>query len=287
MAEAFVRMGEDGLRSVLLAQACEEADPEGAFVPHAAREAASREAAEAGAEAGAVEAFLLARAGHLLDRIAAEHPAVGRLATGARFAPPTGLVMGGAFALGLAADALGRQRELNLLAFPLLGLLAWNLAVYAAGLVRRPSRQVEASRAGNLALAWGALRARLAARSGGAPAFLRRAATRFAGLWFERAAAFEAARWRARLHAGAAAFALGVVAGTVGKQQQSTPVQWNAAEPPDQTAVFGGFQEPEDRLTHIYVWQPAGRGALQRVGVLTIRGDHPPRAMVVLQRLQR
>lgn len=212
-------MREAGLRTVLLAQACEEADPEGAFVPHAAREAASREAASWSegpieAEAAQGEGVLEARAARLLERIGAEHPSVAGLAARAQFTPPAGLVLVGAFLLGLVADGLGGQRELNLLAFPLLGLVAWNLAVYGAGLARFATRgRRTGARPAEAARAWDFVRTRLPGRSDGAWAFRRRVAGRFSALWLERAGVLEAARWRARLHAGAAFFALGVVLG--------------------------------------------------------------------------
>lgn len=56
------------------------------------------------------------------------------------------LVVALAFAVGLATDALGTGRRVNLLAAPMLGVLAWNLAVYlwmlarsAASVLRRRS----------------------------------------------------------------------------------------------------------------------------------------------------
>jgi hypothetical protein len=40
------------------------------------------------------------------------------------------LVVAIAFALGLMVDAIGPDQRVNILAFPLLALLAWNLIVY-------------------------------------------------------------------------------------------------------------------------------------------------------------
>ena len=216
-------MREPGLRTILLAQACEDADPEGAFVPHAARDAATRDAVEAegvaASAAGIVdaprpEALLETRADRLLEAIAAEHPSVASRLRRVRFTPPVGVVWAVAFAFGLLADGLGRERQLNLLAFPLLGLLAWNLAVYAAGLVRLLSgRERSARRTVDTVLAWSALGRRFLRGGGDSAAFARRVSARFAVLWLERAGGLEAARLRACLHGGAVAFALGVIAG--------------------------------------------------------------------------
>ncbi len=204
-------MDEASLRRVLAARACEEADADGLFVPFQARAAAGRELSER----EAAQAGLAARADQLLERVAREHPALAALAESVRFAPPLHLVLGVAFALGLAADALGRERGLNLLAFPLLGLLGWNLAVYTARLASLAFGPGHAGRRLRWAArAWASLRARTVRLPEAAEAaFAGRALGRFAELWFESAGALESARWRARLHGGAAAFALGVVAG--------------------------------------------------------------------------
>ncbi|HVJ60178.1 MAG TPA: hypothetical protein VM528_06430, partial [Burkholderiaceae bacterium] len=42
-----------------------------------------------------------------------------------------------AFAIGVASDAIGPAHRINILAPPLLALLAWNLAVYAVLALRR------------------------------------------------------------------------------------------------------------------------------------------------------
>ncbi len=205
-------MDEASLRRVLVARACEDADPEGLFVPFPARAAASREMSEQDAP----EQQLAARADRLLERVGREQPGAA-LVESIRFAPPTAPLLLAAFALGFAADALGRERSLNLLAFPLLGLLGWNLAVYTAGLSGRllgAARARAVARVRGAARAWARLRTRLARLPEAAEsAFAGRALGRFVECWFECAGPLEAARWRARLHGGAAALALGVIAG--------------------------------------------------------------------------
>ena len=100
-----------------------------------------------------------------------------------------------AFAAGLATDALSAGRQVNLLAAPMLGLLAWNLAVYASMLVRS-----------------------LAAALGGAhraPGPIGRAmlrAGRISGRLGVDAPA-DAARAAQALHAASAALAAGMLAG--------------------------------------------------------------------------
>ncbi|HWS76150.1 MAG TPA: DUF2868 domain-containing protein [Quisquiliibacterium sp.] len=100
-----------------------------------------------------------------------------------------------AFAAGLATDALSAGRQVNLLAAPMLGLLAWNLAVYASMLARS-----------------------LAAAIGGAqraPGPIGRAmlrAGRVSGSLGVDAPA-DAARAAQALHAASAALAAGMLAG--------------------------------------------------------------------------
>ena len=57
-------------------------------------------------------------------------------------------IVAAALLLGLATNALGPERRINLLAVPLLGLLAWNLATYAvtalAALLRSVRRDGDA-----------------------------------------------------------------------------------------------------------------------------------------------
>jgi hypothetical protein len=112
-----------------------------------------------------------------------------------------------AFCLGLAGAGLGRGGELNILTPPLLGLLGWQLVVFAllaAGALRR-GRHRTTGTAIPAALATRITRHLGAVEAGDA--------RRLAGDWFGRARAPLAARWAATLHLGAAAIALGAIAG--------------------------------------------------------------------------
>lgn len=105
------------------------------------------------------------------------------------------LLVMAAFAAGLATDALSAGRQVNLLAAPMLGLLAWNLAVY-------------------LALA-GSRLATLAGRAPRPPGPIPRALLRIGrasprpGLGGQA----DAARATAALHAASAALAAGILTG--------------------------------------------------------------------------
>src|SRR5690606_4893240 len=119
-------------------------------------------------------------------------------------------------AAGFTADALGSERRINLLAFPLLVLLLWNLAMYALGLVGPllAGRERAAGLAQAVARAGGWLaRRRIAGAAPDEARWLAASLRRFAALWSAQAAPLLAARVRRLLHLGALGFAAGIVAG--------------------------------------------------------------------------
>lgn len=107
------------------------------------------------------------------------------------------LVVALAFAAGLATDALGAGRRVNLLAAPMLGVLAWNLAVYlwmfARGMASMLRRRSPAPAPGPLGRAMLRLGRKVNSLGVDGPA--------------------DAARAAQALHAAAAAFAGGMLAG--------------------------------------------------------------------------
>jgi hypothetical protein len=184
-------MNESEVRQSLLVRAHES--PPAAPWTEADADAATREARrEAGADDD--ERFVARRARIAAERIAQRVPAAARaLAADRGWVAP--LVLAVAFAAGAASDAIGPGQQVNLLAPPLLALLAWNLVVYAL-LVVRPRAP------GPLR---GLLSRALQPRSTG-PALARYAAD-----WARAGAPLHAARVAAMLHAAAAAFALGAL----------------------------------------------------------------------------
>lgn len=199
-------MREEELFDLLLVRAAEETDPDARWLGKRARDTAGRKALESHAEGG--EGYLLARAAALSGELEREAPAYRSRAAWLRWLPPTSLLLAGAAVAGFAADELGGERHINLLAFPLLSLLAWNLLMMSADLLRgdRPG--------GALRLASWWLRRGL--RRGletltGAAGLPGRALDRFADLWLAATTPLQTARLRWRLHLAAAALALGVV----------------------------------------------------------------------------
>jgi len=97
---------------------------------------APREAQTSALLSPQVEAFLVSRAERLLDRLRTRSPAVVHilaLAGGVTWLGRFVLLL--ALAAGVSLSALDGSRRINILAFPLIGLIAWNLLVYVLLLV--------------------------------------------------------------------------------------------------------------------------------------------------------
>lgn len=136
------------LRTVLLVQSIEESDRDGDVLPLADRAEATREAVRVRGAAAAqiqgpalsrsAEAFLAHRAEWLLERVRARSPAVDHvLAVAAGLTWLGRVVLLIATLLGLSLSALDGSHRINILSFPLIGLVAWNLFVYAVVIVAR------------------------------------------------------------------------------------------------------------------------------------------------------
>jgi len=208
---------QEELARILLVQACEESDPQARFVGRRERERASREARGAGPAAGDVDParFVAERARVLADTLESQHPAL-RAASWLVRLELRGLpVLAATTAVGLAVDALG-ERRINLLAFPLLGLLLWNTAVYVAFALAPLLAREEAGAgfAAALTRIAGALARRVPRSLAPEEArFVGASLQRFASLWAARTAALLGARVERALHLGALGFAFGVVGG--------------------------------------------------------------------------
>ena len=139
-------MHQRELRTVLLIQAIEETDRAGEVIPLADRAEASRaviressklsEAQPSASLSAQSQTFLVKRSERLLHRLSLRSPAVMHvleLAGGLTWLGRFVLVV--ALAAGASLSALDGSRRINILAFPLIGLIAWNLFVYVLLLV--------------------------------------------------------------------------------------------------------------------------------------------------------
>jgi hypothetical protein len=202
MSRSRLPLSPDDARQVLWARCLEEADATGAVVPAEARASASRAAKDA------EDAAFLVRRSALVREIPGvpEAPQVQAGGWLAKLPPWTPLaVLAAALVIGWTTNELGTAGTLNLLAFPLLGLILWNLSVCVLSL-------------------WFDWKSRR--KPGTVPAVPRRApgmdALSAARLDFSaRVQAWEKPRAEAKtkfmLHAAAIALALGIVAGMYGR----------------------------------------------------------------------
>lgn len=230
MRVQYVR--RDELRSILLVKAIEESDRAGTLIPLADRIAASREARRAAGDAAvpgevieqgtlseAAQRMGVERARILLGKIVARHPFVDtvlNVAGGPAWAAWV-LVALGLF-LGFALSALDGTRRINVLAFPLLGVVLWNLAVYVAifaGWIRaHPTTKPPRRRLPEMLAHLGMDRvSRLVVKSGAFNAPLAEALGRFTKEWFEVARQLLVARATRVFHLSAAAVGIGLIAG--------------------------------------------------------------------------
>jgi len=221
-------MNANALRSILLVKNVEEHDPDGAVLPFAEREAATREALRrhpAAASASDTRAWdvLGARAAQLQERLAGRHPVVERALQLESALTSTGwFLLPAAFAAGLVLSLLDSRVRIEVLAFPLLGVVAWNLGVYLlllyAGVRAARNRDAgprDAPWSWTLWPArWGWQRAsRLIKRSSFYHRPLSAALRQFSTEWWPSAQPMLSLQGQRLFHVGSAALALGLVAG--------------------------------------------------------------------------
>lgn len=227
-------MKAHALRTILLVKSVEDHDPDGVMLTLAEREAATREAlrrhpAADAAERGRRDAHawrvVESRAEALHARLVDRHPVVARtvsLETRAVQASLVVVVLG--FLGGLALSVADSRVRIEILAFPLLGLVLWNLVVYLllalAALWRRAPTRGGASGAGR-GLDWIIWPGRWGWRR--AAALIRQAAFHhrplaaalrsYSDAWWPHAQPMLLRQGKRVFHLAAAAAALGLVGG--------------------------------------------------------------------------
>jgi hypothetical protein len=210
-------MNEQDALAVTAVRAIETADRDRTLWSDSDRSWASRAAAEVVGDRAGSDAFVARRARLALERLSERYPPLRKAVAVLHWRRWIGVaIITLAFLAGVAIDRIGDGRQINLLAPPVLGLLAWNLAVYVLLLASPALRAVGAHD-----FAAGPLRRGIARVAGGIDRLPRREAkgplgaaiTKFVGDWSMRAAPVYNARAARLLHWAAAALACGVVAG--------------------------------------------------------------------------
>lgn len=128
-------MRESDAQTVLLVQAVEEVDREGRLLSPTRRiEATSRARREServpGTPPPEAGTLILRRAQILAAELESRWPSIARLRSASRLNSAPAAILAACGVLGLLSNVLGPTRRINLLAFPLIGVLAWNLGVY-------------------------------------------------------------------------------------------------------------------------------------------------------------
>jgi hypothetical protein len=224
-------MREDELRSILLVKAIEETDRAGTLLPPADRVAAAREARraagevaaasevmEGGALSVAAQGMSVERARLLLAKVVARHPFLNTVSSlSGSLAAAGAVIVALGMVVGVALSALDGTRRINVLAFPVLGLVAWNLVMYAAifaGWLRARRARTPRRRVPEILAHLATTRvSRLVAKSGAFNAPLAEALGRFTREWFEAARPLLVARAARLLHLSAAAVGIGLIVG--------------------------------------------------------------------------
>jgi len=196
-------MRAEDLRAVLLVKAVEESDRTGTVLPSADRAAAARAARRENPHTSALDSLLAARAQKLLPRILERHPGIGSLLsiTGEpRWIAAAFIAV--SLASGFALSALDGTRSINILGFALLGLVAWNLAVYVLLLIKPslPGRWL------------GPAFARVAAQRS-RQSVLAEALLKFVRDWYQAAEPLYRLRAARMLHLAAIALGVGLIGG--------------------------------------------------------------------------
>ncbi len=222
-------MREDTLRSVLLVEAIEDVDRAGTILAPADRAQATRDALRSagivldGQQQDASDAAIARALGERAERLVApllpRFPVVEEVL--GRTRTPTWILVVlllVAFASGIALSALDGTRRINVLAFPFIGLLAWNLFTYVALAVAWIRRHAASQRPGQRTIRWAqaAFRRRIASlvtATARVHAVLGQAIARYTERWAEVGAAFIGQHARRWLHFVAAAIAIGLIVG--------------------------------------------------------------------------
>jgi len=206
---------EAAARQAVLVWAFETAEPEGPLWTAQDRDWATRTAREAVAADASAASFIAERTRaamqRLLPRLADQGRWLGLRLWRVRWVA-LAVVAGGL--LGLFANAIGPSQRINLLAPPVLAVLAWNGVVYLlllaqalAALLGRPRDRPRSLRRWLQRLPPFAAAPPVATGAGAA------AARAFSAQWLALSLPLTAARAALLMHAGAAALALGLIAG--------------------------------------------------------------------------
>ena len=204
---------EDDARRLLLTRSVELHDADHQLLTHEDRTQADAHARGeiAGKGKKAQAAFLAERSRFATARLESRHPAIARALKHSRFPRALYWLPGLAFVAGALSNELDGGNRLELLAFPLLGVIAWNVAVYlwlaADTLFGKRRKRGEGPRW------WQRLADPMSLVSSGGSGLTANVLGDFTARFTRAAHRLFAVRAGGVLHLSAALFALGLVAG--------------------------------------------------------------------------
>jgi hypothetical protein len=216
--DGILHLDEASARQLVLVRAIEDVDTQGKLLSEVEREQLEREALEASRHPGTGSVdftrYLQTRARRMLAAVENRNPRVAALQEGGPWQQVLawGLPLA-ACLLGAAVDRVDNPHQVNMLSPPLLGVLAWNVAIYllivvsallpGAAALHGPLAPVQRGLSGAPARArrTGRLRADVLAR--------------FHQQWMRAAGAQQWLWWKQLLHLCAAGWALGLAASIV------------------------------------------------------------------------
>ncbi len=134
MEDGILYLDEDSARQLVLVRAIEDVDTQGKLLSEVEREQLERDALEAtrvGPGGMDVARYLQQRAHRMLQAVEHRNPRVAALQDAAPWSAWLLLLLPlAACIFGAAIDRIDNPHQVNMLSPPLLGVLAWNLAVY-------------------------------------------------------------------------------------------------------------------------------------------------------------
>lgn len=218
-------MNSTQFSKILYIQALEQSDPQAQYIPFSTRQQATQHAKkisshlEPSSREGSIE-FITHRTESLWNFLSSSYPTMTESFRGAQADLPCFMVVVPAFAVGLLLNGLGTTQRVNLLNFPLLLLLLWNIGIYALTLLlpllgKDPTGPLLRSMSTGLA--------KLSGKLGKGPwqhvvlpgntgrEWVLQSAERFMNLWWRQGRPAIISRVRHLLHLGTACVALGII----------------------------------------------------------------------------
>jgi hypothetical protein len=210
---------------ILFIQALEQSDPQGQYIPCSTRQRATQHAKSLSSHIppstpeGSIQ-FITHRAESLWNFLSSSYPMITESFRGAQANIPSLMMVIPAFVAGLLINGLGPSQRVNLLNFPLLLLLVWNIGIYALMLIlpllgKDPTGPLLRSVSTGIA--------KLTEMVGKGPwqivvlpgstgrEWIRQSAKRFMNLWWLQGHPVIISRVRYLLHLGAACLVMGII----------------------------------------------------------------------------